>query len=114
MASFAWGATGVVALLSKYILVICVAIFAITTIFGLSYYGRKCLSFLIGAKYGKYFNYWYLLLIVIGSVATLDIVVNLVFIAYGLMAIPTMISAMLLAPKVTEAAKIYFKKLHQK
>ncbi len=92
----------------KYILVTCVSIFAITTIFGMSYYGRKCLSFLIGAQYGKYFNYWYLFLVILGSVATLDIVVNLVFIAYGLMAIPTMISAMLLAPKVIEAAKDYF------
>ncbi|MFY0688972.1 MAG: alanine:cation symporter family protein [Cyclobacteriaceae bacterium] len=92
----------------KIILVICVSIFAITTIFGMSYYGMKCLSFLIGAKYGKYFNYWYLFLVILGAVATLDIVVNLVFIAYGLMAIPTMVSAILLAPKVMQAAKKYF------
>ncbi len=96
----------------KLILVTCVSIFAITTIFGMSYYGRKCLSFLIGAKYGKYFNYWYLFLVVLGSVASLDVVVNLVFVAYGLMAIPTMTSAILLAPKVMEAAKDYFKRLH--
>jgi len=32
----------------------------------------------------------------------------LVFVAYGLMSIPTMISAIMLAPRVMEAAKTYF------
>ena len=94
-----------------YILILTVMIFAITTIFGLSYYGQKCFSFLVGAKYGKLFNYWYVALVIIGSVASLDIVVNLVFIAYGLMAIPTMVSALILAPRVLEAAKVYFSKV---
>jgi len=34
----------------------------------------------------------------------------LVDMAYGLMAFPTMISAVILAPKVIKAANIYFKK----
>lgn len=97
--------------IGPYILVVAVAIFAITTIFGMAYYGRKCLSFLIGAEKGYFFNYWYLVLILIGSVSSLDIVVNLVFIAYGLMSIPTMVSALLLAPKAMEAAKKYFSQL---
>ncbi|MEM9327112.1 MAG: alanine/glycine:cation symporter family protein [Bacteroidota bacterium] len=94
-----------------YALVLSVMVFAITTIFGLAYYGRKCFSFLFGAKYGQYFNYWYVMLVLIGSVSTLDLVVNIVFIGYGLMAIPTMISALLLAPKALGAAKTYFNSL---
>ncbi len=93
-----------------YILAICVLIFAFTTIFGLSYYGKKCLSFLIGAKYGSYFNYWYVILIVVGSVTTLTVVVSFIDIAYGLMSIPTVTSAVLLAPKVMKEAKVYFGK----
>ncbi|MEQ8469949.1 MAG: alanine/glycine:cation symporter family protein [Marinoscillum sp.] len=96
------------------ILLVCVVIFAITTVFGFAYYGRKCLSFLIGVKYGKLFDYWYIALILIGSVSSLSIVVNLVFIAYGLMAIPTMIGAILLAPKVIGASKAYFKNVKSK
>ena len=96
-----------------YILMACVMIFAITTIFGLAYYGQKCLAFLIGAKYGKYFHYWYVSLVIVGSVASLTDVVNLVFVAYGLMAVPTMISGMLLAPRVMEAAKVYFKNVNR-
>ena len=91
-----------------YILAICVLIFAFTTIFGLSYYGRKCLSYLIGAKYGWYFNYWYVALIVVGSITTLKTVVSFIDIAYGLMAFPTVISAVLLAPVVMREAKKYF------
>lgn len=96
-----------------YILMICVMVFAITTIFGLAYYGQKCLSYLIGAKYGRYFYYWYIGLVVVGSVASLKDVVNLVFVAYGLMAVPTMISSILLASKVMEATKKYFSEVYK-
>ncbi|MBC6426399.1 MAG: alanine:cation symporter family protein [Ekhidna sp.] len=91
-----------------YVLMVCIMIFAITTVFGLAYYGQKCLSYLIGARYGKYFHYWYIGLVILGSVVSLTDVVNLVFAAYGLMSIPTMISAIALAPRVMEAAKTYF------
>ena len=96
-------------LLGSYILALCVLVFGFTTIIGLSYYGRKCLSFIMGARYGWYFNYWYVGIIIIGSVATMGAVVSLIDMAYGLMAFPTMLSAVILAPKVMEAANIYFK-----
>jgi AGCS family alanine or glycine:cation symporter len=44
-------------------------------------------------------------------VATLGAVVSLIDMAYGLMAFPTMISAVILAPKVMKAAEVYFKKI---
>ena len=94
-----------------YILMTCVTIFAITTIFGLAYYGRKCFSFLVGAKYGAYFNYWYIALIVLGSVLSLQAVFSFIDFAYALMSIPTVISAVLLAPKVKKEAVAYFKRL---
>ncbi len=96
-----------------YILMTCVTIFAITTIFGLAYYGRKCFSFLVGVKYGEYFNYWYIMLIILGSVLSLQAVFSFIDFAYALMSIPTVISAVLLAPKVRQEAKAYFKRLEQ-
>ena len=92
----------------SYLLIICVMIFAITTIFGLAYYGKKCFSFLFGTKYLRYFDYYYLILVVLGTLVTLNIVVNLIFIGYGLMAIPTIISTIILAPKVMKESKKYF------
>lgn len=97
--------------IGPYILAVCVLIFAFTTIFGTSYYGKKCLSFLVGARYGKYFNYWYVAIIVVGSVSSLAAVVSLIDFMYAMMAFPTMISAVYLAPRVMEEAKRYFGKL---
>ncbi|MCH8557629.1 MAG: alanine:cation symporter family protein [Balneolia bacterium] len=92
------------------ILIVCVTVFALTTMFTYSYYGAKCISFLAGADKKKYFNYFYVLSIVFGSVATIGAVINLLDSAFAMMAIPTMISTILLAPKVVAASKEYFKK----
>ncbi len=95
-----------------YILAMCVLIFAFTTLFGLAYYGKKCLSFLIGERYSFIFNYWYVFLVVVGSVTTLEGVIAFVDLTYGLMAFPTMIAATFMAPRVLAAAKLYFSKLN--
>jgi AGCS family alanine or glycine:cation symporter len=100
-------------MIGPYILAVCVLIFAFTTIFSLSYYGRKCLSFLIGAQRGWYFNYWYVTIIIIGSLTTVSAVISFVDLAYGLMAFPTMISAIYLAPQVMKEAKRYFSNYKQ-
>lgn len=94
-----------------YILFIPVLIFAFTTVFGMAYYGKKCFSYLFGAQHGHFFDYWYVAIIVIGSVWSLNGVVNLIFVMYGLMAIPTMVSAIYLSPKVLQEAKRYFRKV---
>ncbi|MCH8568994.1 MAG: alanine:cation symporter family protein [Balneolales bacterium] len=92
------------------VLIICVTVFALTTMFTYSYYGSKCLGFLAGADNKKIFNYFYVLSIVFGSVASIGAVINLLDTAFALMAIPTMLSAILLAPKVVEASKVYFER----
>lgn len=93
------------------ILTVCVLIFAFSTLFTYSFYGYSCLSYLTNAKIGKYYNYIYILVIIIASVIKLDFVINLMDSAYALMAIPTIISTLILAPKVKKAATIYFQKL---
>ncbi|XOV92777.1 MAG: alanine/glycine:cation symporter family protein [Bacteroidota bacterium] len=94
--------------IGPYILAICIFIFGFTTIFGLAYYGKKCFGFLFGADKAHYFDYWYVGLVILGSISTLKGVIAFVDMGYGLMAFPTMISAILLAPKVMEAARKYF------
>lgn len=91
-----------------YLLSICILIFAISTLLSYSYYGVKCMSYLFGAKYGDLYNYIYIGTIVIGAVASLTFVVSLIDGGFALMAIPTMISAIILAPKAMKAAKDYF------
>ncbi|MEO9892773.1 amino acid carrier protein [Aurantibacter sp.] len=93
------------------LLMIIVSAFALSTLFTYSYYGVKCLSFLTNAKIGKFYNWYFVIMIVFAAVASLDLVKNLIDLSYALMVIPNMIAVLLLAPKVNKATKAYFKDL---
>ncbi len=94
-----------------YILLLCTFVFAISALFSYSYYGRKALSFLIGERKSVWYDYFYLSTITLGAIVSMDFVLNLIDIAFALMAIPTMISALLLAPKIKIEAANYFKRM---
>ncbi|NIK93456.1 alanine:cation symporter family protein [Mangrovimonas sp. CR14] len=91
----------------SYLLLLCVAVFSLSSLFSFSYYGSKCLSFLFGAHNKKYYNYIYVVSILLGAATPLSMMINLVDGAFALMAIPTMISTLILAPKVLQEFKAY-------
>ena len=91
-----------------YILIFSVATFTLSTMFGYSYYGCKCASYLFGAKSKFYYRIFYVLTLILGSVLSLDLAVNIVDAMFALMAFPTMISALYLAPKIKKEANRYF------
>ncbi len=93
------------------LLMVIVSAFALSTLFTYSYYGVKSLSFLTNAKIGKFYNVYFVIMIVFAAVASLDLVKNLIDLSYALMVIPNMIAVLLLAPKVNRAAKAYFERL---
>jgi len=95
----------------NYILLLCISIFSISSLLSYGYYGTKCMSFLFGAHNKHYYNYIYLSSILVGAVSSLDVIINLIDGFFALMAIPTMIATILLAPKVMQLAKKYFSKL---
>ncbi len=97
--------------LGSIILTICVLIFAFSTLFTYSFYGYSCLSYLTNTKLAKYYNHFYVLVIIVAAIIKLDFVINLMDSAYALMAIPTVLSTLILAPKVKKAATVYFQKL---
>lgn len=96
-----------------YLLIISVAIFSLSTMFAYPYYGTKSFIFLFGSRYKHIYSIFYILLIPVGTMATLPTIISVFDSAYALMAFPTMISALLLAPKVKKAANLYFKRLKQ-
>ena len=93
------------------LLMIIVTAFALSTLFTYSYYGVKSLSFLTNAKIGRYYNVYFVIMIVFAAVASLELVKNLIDLSYALMVIPNMIAVLYLAPKVNAAAKKYFTQL---
>ncbi|MFN3800564.1 alanine/glycine:cation symporter family protein [Belliella pelovolcani] len=97
--------------IGKYLLMIAVLVFAMSTMFTYSYYGHKCFIYLFGPKKADYYNYFYLLTIVAGAVVSLEVVVSFIDGMYAVMAIPTMISTVYLAPKVKAATKDYFNRM---
>jgi AGCS family alanine or glycine:cation symporter len=94
-------------LIGKYLLLICVIVFSISSLFAYSYYGTKCLSYLLGEKNKKYYNYIYIISIMLGATTSLSLMINLIDTFFALMAIPTMLATIILAPKVVEALKKY-------
>jgi len=94
----------------SYLLMLMAIIFAFSTMFSYSYYGVKCTNFLFGAKYAHYYNYFFLFMLVVGAVISLDVVVGVIDSAYALMAIPTMFTLIVLSPKVKREMKLYFSK----
>lgn len=95
----------------KWVLLVCAFFFAITSLFSYSYYGSKAFSFIVGVKGGKYYDYFYLLTIILGAILNMRDVMNLIDIAFALMTLPTMLSGFALAPNVMREAKRYFDKL---
>jgi len=96
-----------------YLLLICIAVFSISSLFSYSYYGTKCMSFLFGADRKHLYNYFYLASIFVGSMASISLILNLIDGFFALMAIPTMIASIMLAPRVMEKTRKYFNKLKE-
>jgi AGCS family alanine or glycine:cation symporter len=74
------------------------------------YYGDKCFVFLFGARLQTYYRWFFVLAVIFGATVSIDVVFNLISGSYGLMAIPTMVSTLLLAGKVRMAAREYFQR----
>ena len=98
-------------IIGKPLLILIVIVFSLTTMIGYSYYGSKCTAFLFGNKWKQSYRIFYTLSLILASVITIDIVINFIDGMFALMAIPTMISTLILAPKVMQAAREYFSKL---
>lgn len=94
-----------------YLLLICIAIFSISSLFSYSYYGTKCMSFLFGDHRKAYYNYIYVGSIVLGATTSLSMVLNLIDGFFALMAFPTMTATIILGPKVTKEIKSYFQRM---
>ena len=91
----------------NYIILICAFFFSISSLFSYSYYGTKCLSFLVGEKNKKIYNYIYIFSIMLGATTSISAMLNLIDTFFALMAVPTMVATLILAPKVLKQLNKY-------
>ncbi len=89
---------------------VAVTLFAISTMFGYAYYGRKCFTYRFGARWARIYELFYIVSMVLGAVWSLDFVINMLDTAFAMMAFPTMIATLMLAPKVMDATRAYFQR----
>lgn len=89
----------------RWVVVIGLLLFAFTTILAWAYYGEKCLEFLFTSKVIPYYRACYLALIFIGSFVQAKIIWDFANLANGLMAIPNLISLVILTPKIKELSR---------
>ncbi|SDS25667.1 alanine or glycine:cation symporter, AGCS family [Formosa sp. Hel1_31_208] len=95
----------------QYLLMICVFIFSISSLFSYAYYGKKCMAFLVGAKNKHYYNYIYVLSIVLAATTEFEVMINFIDGIFAFMAIPTMLSTIIMAPRVVKEIKAYRNRL---
>ena len=98
-----------------FFLMLCLALFAFTTILGWDYYAERCLEYLLGGKKNSVvltmFRWLYILAVLIGPFLTVSAVWTIADIFNGFMAIPNLIALIVLSGIVVKETKVYFDKL---
>jgi AGCS family alanine or glycine:cation symporter len=92
----------------RYIVSIGIVLFAYSTILGWEYQGEKCFEYLFGsAKFNVVYRVVFCLITYIGATQALELVWNLADIFNALMAIPNLISLLILADIIKEETERY-------
>jgi len=92
----------------SHIVTIALAIFAFTTMLGWSFYGEKCVEYLLGVKSIMPFRVLWCLAVPLGATADLGFIWLLADTLNALMAVPNLIALILLSPVVFKLTREYF------
>ena len=101
--AFAQGLPG-----GEWVVTFALCLFAFTTMIGWSYYGERCVVFLIGERGVFPFRLLWVLAIPLGTVVDLNLVWVIADILNACMAIPNLTALLLLAPMVFKLTREYF------
>lgn len=99
---FSWGG---------WVVTIGLLLFAFTTLIGWSYYGEKCVEYLLGSRTVPYYRVIFTLIVIPGAILELDIVWMISDICNGLMAFPNLIGLTALSGVVINETKTFIKVL---
>lgn len=99
--------------IGPYLIMICLCLFAFTTILGWCYYGERCLEYLAGVKGINVYRTVFVLLIAISGFLKLEVIWVLADIVNGLMAFPNLIGLIGLSGVVVTETKLYMNHLKE-
>lgn len=69
------------------------------------------MSFLFGADKKQYYLYFYIASIIVAATTPFSMMINFIDGAFALMAIPTMLATLIMAPRVVKEIKAYKQRL---
>ena len=99
--------------LGSFLLMICLTLFAFTTILGWNYYGERCCEFLFGVKSIKVYRILYIAMVALGAFIQLEAIWLIADIVNGLMALPNLIALVALSGVVVAETKRYLNHLNE-
>lgn len=91
-------------------LAIAIAVFAFTTILGWAYYGEKCWEYLVGTSVEVPYRVVWTIFVLVGAVTQLEFVWLVSDTLNAFMALPNLISLLLLSPVVARLTREYWAK----
>lgn len=97
-----------------YLIVICLSLFAFTTILGWCYYGERCLEYLAGVKGLNIYRTIFVILVGLTGFLNLEVIWTLADIVNGLMAFPNLIALLGLSGVVVAETKLYMNHISKK
>ncbi|MDI6401562.1 sodium:alanine symporter family protein [Balneolaceae bacterium ANBcel3] len=92
----------------RYLVTICVLLFAVSTSISWSYYGDRSIQYLFGDRSIFYYRVVYVLMHFAGALLTLQLVWTFGDVMLGLMSLPNLIALFALSGVVYKATKTYF------
>jgi AGCS family alanine or glycine:cation symporter len=87
------------------VVAVALAIFALTTIFGWSYYGERCWQFLVGSWTIKPYRILWTIAVFFGAVTHLDLAWTIADTLNALMAVPNLVALLALSPVVVKLTR---------
>jgi alanine or glycine:cation symporter, AGCS family len=86
----------------------CLSMFAFSTIIGWSYYGDRCVEYLLGPRAVLPYRLLYVIAVYVGAVGTLKLVWTTADVLNGLMALPNLVGLLLLSGVAARETLKYF------
>lgn len=91
----------------EYLVTIGLILFAYTTVLAWSYYGEKCVEYLVGERFIPAFRLLFACIVIPGAALKMEIAWHLADISNGLMAIPNLIALIALSSVIVKETKAF-------
>jgi AGCS family alanine or glycine:cation symporter len=91
------------------VVAVALAVFALTTIFGWSFYGERCWNFLVGPRSILPFRVLWTVAVFVGAVSHLELAWTIADTLNALMAIPNLVALLALSPVVVTLTRTHLR-----